>query len=66
MFKLALLIGLYDQNLVRKKEDFDIKSDWLYDNIFFFIIETLQNFNTKSLYTFWKLYFVFLCCVQGF
>ena len=26
MFKLILQIGLYDQNLVRKKEDFDFKS----------------------------------------
>ena len=29
MFKLTLQIGLYDQNLERKKEDFDFKSDFI-------------------------------------
>ena len=34
MFKLTLQIGLYDQNLVRKKEDFDFKSDFISHNQF--------------------------------
>ena len=29
------------------------------------MIETINNFNTKRVYTFLKLDFVFLCCVQG-
>ena len=29
MFRLTLQIDLYDQNLVRKKEDFDFKSDFI-------------------------------------
>ena len=47
MFKITLQISLYDQNLLRKKEDFHIKSDLIYSNIFFSIKETLNNFNTK-------------------
>ena len=29
MFELRLQIGLYDQNLALKKEDFRLKSDWI-------------------------------------
>ena len=29
------------------------------------LIETLNKFNTKRVYMFWKLCFVFLCIVQG-
>ena len=65
MFKLILQIGLFGQNLVRKKEDFDFKSDFISNNQFKKNIETLGNSNTKRVYTFLKLGFVFLCCVQG-
>ena len=34
MFELRLQIGFYDQNLVRKKEDFEIKSDLFWQNTF--------------------------------
>ena len=34
MFKLTLKIGLDEQNLVRKKEDLDIKSDMIYSDDF--------------------------------
>ena len=34
MLKLRLQIGFYDQNLVRKKEDFEIKSDLFWQNTF--------------------------------
>ena len=64
MFKLTLHIGLYDQNLVRKQVNFDVKSDLIYSNIFF-IIGTLDILNTKRAYTFLKLCFVFLCSVQA-
>ena len=35
MFKITFQIGLYAQNLQRKKEDFDNKSDLIYCNIYF-------------------------------
>ena len=34
MFELKLQIGSYDQNLMRKKEDFEIKSDLFWQNTF--------------------------------
>ena len=66
MFKLTLQIGLYDQNLLRKKRT-------LISNL---ILSHIINFQrhrnsrqfqyiTKRVYTFLKLDFVFLCCVQG-
>ena len=58
MFKLKLQIGLYDQNLVREKKDFDFKYDFIKN--FFKNIETLDNSNTKRVHTFFKLDFVFL------
>ena len=35
MFKITLQISIYAQNILRKKEDFDIKSVFIYYNIFF-------------------------------
>ena len=35
MFELRLQIGLYDQNLVRKKEDFDLKNYLVFFKKFF-------------------------------
>ena len=56
---VTLQINLYDQNLMRKKRTQDL------------ILSIINNFkehrnsNTKRVCTFLKLYFVFLCCVQG-
>ena len=47
MFKLTLQIGLYDQNLVRKKEDFDIKSDLIYSKK---LLKSRQTLKTSTVF----------------
>ena len=65
MFELRLQIGFYDQNLVRKKEDFEIKYDLFWQNTFLklwklkFIIIQFGSIH------FWSIFLCFLCKVQG-
>ena len=62
MFELRLQIDLYYQNLVRKKRI--LISNLILSNKIIFQ-KKKHNSNTERVYTFLKLDFVFLCCVQG-
>ena len=64
MFKLTLQIGLYNKNIVRKKEDFDIKSDLIYSNPFF-NYRNPQKFQYKEGLYVLETMFCFLGSVQG-
>ena len=61
-FELRLQIGFYDQNLVRKKEDFEIKSDLFWQNTFLKLWKLKFIIIQFGSVRFWS---IFLCfCVR--
>ena len=65
MFKITFQTSLYAQNLLIKKEDFDIKSCLIYSSKFLKLTK-LSIFQYKEgQYVLETIFWVFLCSVQG-
>ena len=60
MLELRLQIGLYDQNLVRKKEDFNIQFDLIYSNQFLELWNPQQFQYKEGLYVLETMFCVFV------